>query len=112
MKKSIERKIFHSSVQGTSQLNQFDLLQRRRQKPPKSFASILGLIALSLASLNAMGSIPRASAKPELSRPPLPTRQDMAIGGVPYKHQIKSSDASQQSANPQIRQPVQSSRAF
>ena len=73
---------------------------------------MLGLIAMSLASLNVMGSMPRASAKPELSRPPLPTRQDMAIGGVPYKHQIKSSDASQQSANPQIRQPVQSNRAF
>ena len=112
MKNFTGRKLFNNSPQGTSQLNQFDLLQRRRQKPTNNVASMLGLIALSLASLNVMGSMPRASSKPALSRPPLPTRQEMAISGVPQKQQLTPTEASPEPANPQIRQPIQSSRTF
>ena len=112
MKNSIGKKLFNISTQGTSQLNQFDLLQRRRQKPTNNLVSMLGLIALSLASLNVIGSMPRASSMPALSRPPLPTRQEMAISGVPQKHQLTPTEASPEPANPQIRQPIQSSRTF
>ena len=112
MKNFAGSKFFDNSTQGTLQLNQFDLLQRRRQKPTKSMASMLGLIALSLASLNVIGSMPKASSMPALSRPPLPTRQEMAISGVPQKHQLTPTEASPEPANPQIRQPIQSRRTF
>ena len=111
MKNFRRRKLFELRTQRTSQLNQFDLLQRRRQKPGKSLAPILSLIALGLASLNVIGDVQKASSKPVLDRPSLPTPQDMRISGMDPTPQPKPANSSQRVKEPFMRQPIYSSRA-